>query len=234
MGPAAWYAMGVAPTIPDPSRIHRFPSGPAFEAWIRAHHDSEPEIWLAIYKKGSGLPTVTLAEALDVVLCWGWIDGIRKSLDAQSFLQRYTPRRPRSLWSQINRDHVARLTAAGRMTPHGQRQVDAAKADGRWDAAYAPIREASVASIPADLRAAIDANPKARKTFATLGRMNLFALAFRTNAMKTPAGRARKVAALVEMLARGETIVPERPRREATQVPSQRRSASGPDVARTA
>jgi uncharacterized protein YdeI (YjbR/CyaY-like superfamily) len=210
--------MGVAPTIPDPSRIHRFASAHAFEAWIRAHHDSETELWLAIYKKGSGLPTVTLAEALDVVLCWGWIDGIRKSLDAQSFLQRYTPRRPRSLWSQINRDHVARLTAAGRMTPHGQRQVDAAKADGRWDAAYAPIREASVTSIPADLRAAIDANPEARRTFATLGRMNLFALAFRTNAMKTPAGRARKVAALVEMLARGETIVPERPRREATPV----------------
>ena len=95
------------------------------------------------------MKSITPKEAIDVVLCWGWIDGIRKSLDAQSFLQRYTPRRPRSLWSQINRDHVARLTAAGRMTPHGQRQVDAAKADGRWDAAYAPIREASVASIPA-------------------------------------------------------------------------------------
>jgi len=177
---------------------------------MRANHDRETEIWLAIYKKGSGLPTVALAEALDVCLCWGWIDGIRKSLDAEAFLQRYTPRRPRSMWSQINRDHVARLTADGRMTPHGQRQVDAAKSDGRWDAAYAPIREASVSSIPADLRAAIDANPKARKTFATLGRMNLFALAFRTNAMKTPAGRARKVDALVEMLARGETIVPEK------------------------
>jgi uncharacterized protein YdeI (YjbR/CyaY-like superfamily) len=217
IGPAAWYAKGVAPTNPDPSRIQRFPTGRAFEAWMRANHDRETEIWLAIFKKGSGLPTVTLAEALDVALCWGWIDGIRKSLDTDSFLQRYTPRRPRSMWSQINRDHVARLKAAGRMTPHGQRQVDAARADGRWDAAYAPIREASVTSIPADLRAAIEAKPKARKTFATLGRMNLFALAFRTNAMKTPAGRARKITSLVEMLARGETIVPERPGREATQ-----------------
>ena len=114
------------------------------------------------------------------------------------------------MWSQINRDHVARLTAAGRMTPHGQRQVDAAKADGRWDAAYAPIRSATEATVPDDLRAAIDANPRARKTFKTLGRLNLFALAFRTNNMKTPAGRARKIASLVDMLARGETIVPER------------------------
>ena len=99
------------------------------------------------------------------------------------------------------------------MTPHGQRQVDAAKADGRWDAAYAPIRGANEATIPEDLRAAIDANPRARKTFRTLGRQNLFALAFRTNNMKTPAGRAKKIAALVAMLARGETIAPERPRR---------------------
>jgi uncharacterized protein YdeI (YjbR/CyaY-like superfamily) len=143
-------------------------------------------------------------------LCWGWIDGIRKPFDERSFLQRYTPRRARSIWSQINRDHVARLTAAGRMTPHGQRQVDAARADGRWDAAYAPIRSASAATIPGDLRAAIDASPRARKTFRTLGRRNLFALTFRTNHMKTPAGRARKIAALVAMLARGETIVPER------------------------
>ena len=213
--PRAWYPNGVAPMIPDPARVRSFPDGKAFEAWMRTHHDREPEIWLTIHKKGSGLPTVTLAEALDVALCWGWIDGIRKSLNAESYLQRYTPRRPRSLWSQINREHVARLTAAGRMTPHGQRQVDAARADGRWDAAYAPIREASEASIPADLRAAIDANPKARKTFATLRRINLFALAFRTNAMKTPAGRARKIAALVDMLARSETIVREPPAREA-------------------
>jgi len=152
---------------------------------------------------------VTTAAALDVALCWGWIDGIRKSLDEQSFLQRYTPRRPRSLWSQVNRDHVARLTAAGEMTPHGQRQVDMAIADGRWAAAYAPIRSASAASIPEDLRAAIEANPRARAAFGTLRKINLFALAFRTNNMRTPAGRARKIAELVEMLARGTTIVPE-------------------------
>jgi uncharacterized protein YdeI (YjbR/CyaY-like superfamily) len=199
----------MAPVIPDPSRIRSFRTAAAFERWLAKNHDREPEIWLRIFKKDSGRPTVTAAQALEVVLCWGWIDGLRKSHDEQSFLQRYTPRTRKSLWSQVNRDHVARLTAAGRMTAHGQRQIDAAKADGRWDAAYAPIRSASVESIPADLRAAIDASPRARKTFATLSKMNLFALAFRTNNMKTAAGRARKIAELVAMLERGDRIVPQ-------------------------
>jgi uncharacterized protein YdeI (YjbR/CyaY-like superfamily) len=196
----------MAPTVPDPGKIKSLPTEAAFAAWMEANHARETEIWLKIHKKGSGLPTVTVVQALDVALCWGWIDGIRKSFDDRSFLQRYTPRRARSVWSQINRDHVARLTAAGRMRPQGQRQVDAAKADGRWDAAYAPVRSATAATIPEDLRAAIEANPRARKTFRTLGRQNLFALAFRTNNMKTPAGRAKKIAALVSMLARGENV----------------------------
>jgi uncharacterized protein YdeI (YjbR/CyaY-like superfamily) len=203
----------MAPVVPNPKKIRAFRSEAAFEVWMRANHARETEIWLRIYKKGTGKPTVTAAQALDVALCWGWIDGIRKAFDDESFLQRYTPRRARSIWSQINRDNVGRLTAAGRMTPPGQRQVDAARADGRWDAAYAPIRAATEASIPDDLRTAIDANPRARKTFQALGRLNLFALAFRTNNMKTPAGRARKIASLVAMLARGETIVPETGRR---------------------
>ena len=178
------------------------------------HHDREPEIWIKIHKKASGLASVTPAQALDVVLCWGWIDGIRKAFDDRSFLQRYTPRGRKSIWSQINRDNVARLVAAGRMTPHGQRQVDAARADGRWDAAYAPARATTASTLPADLRAAIDKSPRAKRTFHTLNKQNLFSLAFRTNAMKTPAGRAKKIAALVAMLARGETIVPSpRPRR---------------------
>jgi uncharacterized protein YdeI (YjbR/CyaY-like superfamily) len=203
---------GVAPVVPDQKRIKSFRSEAALEAWMAANHARQPELWLRIYKKDSGVATVTTAQALDVALCWGWIDGIRKTFDGSSFLQRYTPRTARSIWSQINRDHVARLTSSGRMTPHGQRAVEAAKADGRWDAAYAPMRSTTAATLPADLRAAIEANPRARRTFRTLGRQNLFSLAFRTNAMKTPAGRARKIAALVAMLARGETIVPERPR----------------------
>ena len=200
----------MAPVIPDRAKIRSFRTEAAFAAWMKANHARETEIWLKIHKKGSGLATVTNAQALDVALCWGWIDGIRKSFDARSFLQRYSPRRARSIWSQINRTHVARLTTAGRMTPHGQRQVDAAKADGRWDAAYAPQRSVSVATIPADLREAVEANPRARKFFHTLDRRNLFALAFRVNNVKTPAGRAKKIAALVAMLARGETLIPGR------------------------
>ncbi len=200
----------MAPVIPDATKIRSFPTEEAFEAWLSANHDTEPELWLQLYKKGSGVPTVSYAQALDVALSWGWIDGIKKTFDERSFLQRFTPRRGKSVWSQINKDHVARLTAAGRMTPHGQRHVDAAKADGRWDAAYAPIRSATKETLPEDLRAAIEASPKAHKKLATLGRQNLFALAFRTNNMKTPAGRAKKIAELVAMLARGETPVPEK------------------------
>ncbi len=196
------------PLTPDPTKIKTFRTAAALARWLHRNHGRETELWLRVYKKDSGIASITIAEALDEALCWGWIDGIRKALDEQSFLQRYSPRRAKSVWSQINRDHVARLTAAGRMTPFGQRQIDAAKADGRWDAAYAPLRSATVETIPDDLRAAIEASPLARKTFRTLGRPNLFALAFRTNQMKTAAGRARKIAALVAMLARGETIVP--------------------------
>jgi uncharacterized protein YdeI (YjbR/CyaY-like superfamily) len=193
----------------DPKLVRTFRNQKAFETWLRANHARESELWLKIHKKGSGLPSVTADEAIDAALCWGWIDGLRKGFDEQSFLQRFTPRRPKSVWSQINRDRVARLIAAGRMTPHGQRQIDAAKADGRWDAAYAPIRSSSKSTIPNDLRRAIEANPRALKTFQSLNRMNLFALTFRTNNMKTPAGRARKIASLVTMLARGEVIVPQ-------------------------
>jgi uncharacterized protein YdeI (YjbR/CyaY-like superfamily) len=200
----------MAPIVPNPDRIKTFRTEAAFERWLGRNHAREDEVWVRVYKKGSGVPSVTIAEALDVALCWGWIDGIRKALDEQSYLQRYTPRRAKSMWSQVNREHVARLTAAGRMTPHGQQQVDAARRDGRWDAAYAPIRSASADSIPDDLRAAIEASPRALETFRTLSKQNLFALAFRTNHMKTPAGRARKIAALVEMLERGETIIPQR------------------------
>jgi uncharacterized protein YdeI (YjbR/CyaY-like superfamily) len=202
----------MAPIVPHPRKVKSFRTASAFETWLAANHARETELWLKIHKKASGLPTVTYAQALDAALCWGWIDGIRKAFDESSFLQRFTPRQARSIWSQINRDYVARLTAAGRMTAHGQRRVDTAKADGRWDAAYAPIRSATTATIPDDLRASIEASPRARKTFRTLGRQNLFALAFRTNNMRTPAGRAKKIAALVAMLERGETIVREGPR----------------------
>jgi len=194
----------------DARRIKTFATEAAFETWLAKHHDDWSEVWIKIHKKASGLRSITHDQALDICLCWGWIDGIRKPLDERSFLQRFSPRSRKSMWSQVNRERVARLTKAGRMTPPGQRQVDAAKADGRWDAAYAPMRGASAASLPADLRAAIKANAKAEKMLATLNKTNLFSLAFRTNAMKTPAGRAKKIADLVATLARGEEIVPRR------------------------
>lgn len=217
------------PFIPDPTRIKSFATQADLETWLAAHHDRWPELWLKVHKKGSGLASVTTAEALDVALCYGWIDAIRKSFDAQSFLQRYTPRGPKSPWSQINRDNVARLVAAGRMTAHGQREVDKAKADGRWDAAYAPIRSASAETVPEDLRAAIAADPSAQRTFDTLDRQNLFALTFRVNAMRTPAGRARKVATLVAMLARGETLWP----MKAAKTPATKTSAKTPAAKKT-
>ena len=187
----------MAVTVINTDSIRSFADEKKLEAWMRKNHDKAPELWLKIHKKGSGQKSVTPAEAIDVMLCWGWIDGLRRGFDDKSFLQRYTPRRAKSLWSQINREHVARLTKAGRMTAHGQKHIDAAKKDGRWKAAYAPMR------------AAIDENARAKEKFATLSRANLFALSFRTNNMKTPEGRARKIATLVAMLARGETIVPQ-------------------------
>jgi uncharacterized protein YdeI (YjbR/CyaY-like superfamily) len=190
----------------NPDHIRDFATPEDFEAWLAAHHDSETELWLKIHKKGSGLATVTYAEALDVALCWGWIDGQKKGFDDKSFLQRFTPRGARSIWSVVNREHVARLLAAGRMQPAGRKQVDAAKADGRWERAY---QSAGKMEMPADLKAAIAAEPAALKTFETLNATNRYALAFRTHNMKTPAGRQKKIDSFVAMLARGDMPYPQ-------------------------
>jgi len=193
------------PVTPHPEKIRGFACTQDFEKWLQQNHDQEAELWLKIHKKATGLPTVTYAEALDVALCWGWIDGQKKTFDDRSFLQRFTPRRGKSIWSQINRGHVARLIAAGRMTPHGQKHIDAAIADGRWEAAYASGRNIE---FPADLQAAIEADPKARETFKILNSANRYALAFRTHNLKTEAGRKKRIAEFVKMLARGETPHP--------------------------
>jgi len=139
-------------------------------------------------------------------LCWGWIDGVRKGLDERSFLQRYSPRTKKGVWSQINVDNVARLITEGRMTAHGIKHVDAAKADGRWDRAYKSGKDMK---IPDDLQAAIDAEPKANGMLEKLSAQNRFALAFRMHNMKTEAGRKKKIETFVEMLKRGETIYPQ-------------------------
>ena len=196
----------MAPVVVDPSRVHTFADQAAFEAWLKQHHDSETEVWIRIFKKASGTPSITPIEAIDVVLCWGWIDAIRKSWDDVSFVQRYTRRGKKSVWSQINRDNVARLVAEGRMTEHGLKHVEAAKADGRWDAAYGSSK---TMVMPDELMEAIRAEPKALATYETLSAQNRFALGFRIGNLKTAAGREKNIKAFVEMLAKGETLHPQ-------------------------
>lgn len=191
----------------DQNKVKEFASADAFYEWLREHHDEADELWIKIHKVGSGLPTITAKEAIDVCLCWGWIDGIRKGFDDKSFLQRYTPRRPKSVWSQVNVDNVQRLIEEGRMTEHGLRHVEAAKADGRWERAYTGQKDAE---LPADLAAAIEAEPAAKATLDKLTAQNRFALVYRVNSLKTEAARERKIQALVDMLKRGEAFYPQR------------------------
>jgi uncharacterized protein YdeI (YjbR/CyaY-like superfamily) len=195
----------MAPIVVDPKHVQAFEDEAAFEAWLAKNHDRQTEVWIRIYKVKSGHPSITPKEAIDVCLCWGWIDAVRKGLDEVSFLQRYTPRGKKSVWSQVNVDNVARLSEAGRMTGHGQKHIEAAKGDGRWDAAY----RVKGSTIPDDLQAAIDAVPEAKAMLATLTAQNRFSLIFRVQALKTEAGRAKAIARFVEMLARGETVYPQ-------------------------
>jgi uncharacterized protein YdeI (YjbR/CyaY-like superfamily) len=197
----------MASIIVDPAKVREFPDAASFYDWLSHHHHQQDELWIKLHKVNSGLPSITPKEAIDVVLCWGWIDAVRKSFDQKSYLQRYTPRGRKSIWSQINVANVARLIAEQRMTPHGLREVEAAKADGRWDRAYGSGKEMK---IPADLQAAIDASPQAAATLAGLNAQNRFALAFRVHNMKTEAGRKKRIHAFVEMLQRGETIYPQK------------------------
>jgi len=193
------------PVIPNPANIHEFASEADFERWLAKHHATASEIWIKVHKKGSGLATVSTTEALDVALCWGWIDAIRKSLNGTSFLQRYTPRTKKSIWSIINTEHVARLIKAERMQLPGHAQIEAAKADGRWEKAYAGSK---TMVAPDDLKSAIHASSKARAMYDTLTSQNRYALAFRLMNIKTEAARKRNIAAFVAMLARGETFYP--------------------------
>jgi uncharacterized protein YdeI (YjbR/CyaY-like superfamily) len=196
----------MAPVKVDAAKVRTFKDAASFYNWLARHHDKEDEVWIKIHKVDSGLKSISPKEAIDVVLCWGWIDGVRKSLDDRSYLQRYCPRGRKSLWSQINVDNVARLVREGRMTAHGLKHVDAAKADGRWDRAYKGGKQMK---IPGDLQAAIDAEPKAKAMLSKLSAQNRFALAFRTQNMKTEVGRKKKIEAFVDMLKRGETIYPQ-------------------------
>jgi uncharacterized protein YdeI (YjbR/CyaY-like superfamily) len=188
--------------VPD-LPVEEFVSAKTWERWLARHHAIAPGLWLMIAKKGTGVVTVDITDAIEVALCYGWIDGLRHAQDSTYFRQRFTPRKPRSKWSQINRDRVEALTAAGRMRPAGQAQVDAAKADGRWDAAYAGSR---TIEVPDDLTKALRRNSKARRAFAALDSANRYAILFRIHDAKRPETRARRIEQFVTMLEEGRTI----------------------------
>ena len=195
----------MSPIKVDPKKIREFKHALSFYTWLGKNNDRQDELWIKIHKVDSGLKSITPKEAIDVCLCWGWIDAVRKGFDDRSYLQRYTRRGRKSIWSQINVGNVARLITEGRMTEHGLKAVEAAKADGRWQRAYS----SKDMKIPADLQAAIDAEPRAKAMLQKLSAQNRFALAFRTHNMKTEAGRKKKIESFVAMLKRGETIYPQ-------------------------
>ncbi len=179
------------------------PTAAAWEKWLRANHARVNGVWLRIRRKVAGSPALTVAEALDIALCYGWIDGLRKGESDTTYLQKYTPRRARSTWSKINRDKVQVLIDAGRMQPAGFAEIERARGDGRWEAAYDPWRSAQPS---AELAAAIDAVPRARAFWDTLDRRNRFAIIFRSQTAAKPDTRARRIAKFVAMLERGEKI----------------------------
>ena len=180
-----------------------FATAEEWEEWLRANHDTAPGVWIKFARKGSGIPTVTYMEALHAALCFGWIDGQARSGDESFYVQRFTPRRARSIWSKRNVKFATELIDSGRMQPAGLREVERAKADGRWDAAYdAP----STATVPDDLQAALDAEPEAAAFFATLKGQNRYAILHRVQTAKKPETRARRIETFVAMLKRGETL----------------------------
>jgi uncharacterized protein YdeI (YjbR/CyaY-like superfamily) len=183
--------------------IMTFADAPTFDAWLESHGPTAPGLWLKLAKRGAPERTLTKSEAIDAALCHGWIDGQLDSYDDHYWLIRFTRRKPRSRWSKLNCTRAAELLAEGRIRPAGLAQIEMAKADGRWDAAYAP---ASAATPPPDLAAALDANPRAAAFFATLTGANRYAVLYRVGAVKTPEARARKIAKFIAMLERGETI----------------------------
>jgi uncharacterized protein YdeI (YjbR/CyaY-like superfamily) len=187
----------------DDLPILLFATPPELEAWLEENFGESEGLWLKIAKKGAPEPSVTYAEALELALCFGWIDSQKRGFDETHFLQRFTPRRPRGRWSRINRDKAEKLIAAGTMRPAGLAEVDAAKADGRWEAAYEGQR---TAKVPDDLQRELDANEAAREFFAGLDSTNRYAIVYRLNDAKKPETRERRLRKFIAMLERGEKI----------------------------
>lgn len=181
-----------------------FKTEAAFEKWLETHHDSEPGIWLRLYKKATGIPTITYDQALDVALCYGWIDGQGKGYDEESYLQKFTPRGKRSMWSARNQQHIARLTKEKRMKPAGIAEVERAKEDGRWHQTYVTQSEAE---LPADFVAALKKEPQEVQEFAaSLNRANIFAIYFRLTMAKKPETRERRFHKILQMLREGKKL----------------------------
>jgi uncharacterized protein YdeI (YjbR/CyaY-like superfamily) len=185
--------------------IKSFPSAPEFWDWLASHHGQTDGIWLCFFKKTSGEASLTHSEALDEALCYGWIDGQAKAYDERSWLQRFSPRRPASSWSKINTQHAERLIRVGRMTPAGLKQVEAAKADGRWNAAYDSPRNAS---MPEDFLKALHKNKKAKGFFTTLNKANIYSITYRLQTAKKPETRQKRLKMILGMLSRGEKFHP--------------------------
>jgi uncharacterized protein YdeI (YjbR/CyaY-like superfamily) len=189
----------------DDSEVHLFPDDRAWNTWLKKHHAKNAGIWLRIGKKNSGLATVTYDKAVEVALCHGWIDATRKAYDALSFVQRFTPRKSRSIWSQVNRDRALALIEDGRMLPAGLAAIGTAQANGEWDRAYSP---ASTITEPKDLLAALRKNPRAKAHYATLNAQSRFTILHHLEKAATPATRAKRLARSVEKLERKEVVYP--------------------------
>ncbi len=187
------------------AEIRLFPDQASWEVWLAEHHDSSAGVWLRLAKKGSAVASVSYAEALETALCYGWIDAQKKPESEQAWLQRFTPRRAKSIWSKVNRAKVDALIKSGKMQPAGLAQVEQAKKDGRWEAAY---DSPAGATIPGDLQAALDHNAKAKAFFAILDRANRYAVLWRIQTAKKPETRARRITQFVDMLARHEKLHP--------------------------
>jgi uncharacterized protein YdeI (YjbR/CyaY-like superfamily) len=192
-------------TLPDDLPVIPFDSADAWEAWLSEHHESSPGVWLKFAKRDSGIDSVRYPEAVEAALAHGWIDGQARRLDDEWYVQRFTPRTARSRWSRINRDKAIALIERGAMKPAGLAEVERAKADGRWDAAYASPR---AAKVPDDLQRALDAHPAAREFFSGLDGNNRYAILHRIEEAKRPDTRARRIAKFVAMLEAGEKIHP--------------------------
>ena len=182
-----------------------FRTAAAFQTWLAKNHSASPGLWIRFAKKASGVKSITYPEALDIALCFGWIDGLRKREDDTYFLQRFTPRTKRSIWSKINRGKVATLTESGRMHAAGLAEVERAKADGRWESAYDSVKNATV---PDDLQQFLEKHPRAKKFFESLSSQNRYAILFRLGTAKRPETRAKRFAQFTEMLKKGETLHP--------------------------